>query len=71
MNLNEFAREVTLREGGKVRLSIAQVKEVLRITLRMLAFMPEREVERIFSYYRRGRRVLGKKRTGRFKRRAK
>lgn len=30
-NLNELAREVTLMEGGKVRISIAQVKEVLKI----------------------------------------
>ncbi len=28
-NMNDLAREVTLREGGKVNLSIAQVKEVL------------------------------------------
>lgn len=30
MNLNEFAREVCKREGKKVNLSIAQVKEVLK-----------------------------------------
>lgn len=30
MNLNQLAKEITLREGGKVNLSIAQVKEVLR-----------------------------------------
>jgi hypothetical protein len=32
MKINDFAKEVTIREGGKVNLSIAQVKEVLRIT---------------------------------------
>lgn len=31
MNLNELAREITLREGKKKSLSIADVKEVLRI----------------------------------------
>lgn len=30
MNLNELAREVTLREGLKKSISIAQVKEVIR-----------------------------------------
>lgn len=32
MNINDFAREVTLAEGLKKSVSIAQVKEVLRIT---------------------------------------
>lgn len=31
MNVNDFAKRVTLREGGKKSISIAQVKEVLRI----------------------------------------
>lgn len=30
MNLNQLAREICKREGGKVNLPIAQVKEVLR-----------------------------------------
>lgn len=30
-NMNDFAKIVTEQEGGKVNLSIAQVKEVLRI----------------------------------------
>lgn len=30
MNLNELAKKVTEKESGNVRLSIAQVKEVLR-----------------------------------------
>lgn len=30
VNWNEIAREVAAHEGGKVNLSIAQVKEVLR-----------------------------------------
>lgn len=29
MNLNEIAKGIALREGGKVNLSIAQIKEVL------------------------------------------
>lgn len=30
MNLNELAKEVSKREGGKQNLSIAQIKEVIR-----------------------------------------
>lgn len=30
MNLNKLAKEITLREGGKKSLTVAQVKEVLR-----------------------------------------
>jgi hypothetical protein len=33
MNLNTFAREITEQEGLKKSLSIAQVKEVIRLTL--------------------------------------
>jgi hypothetical protein len=31
MNVNEFAKKVTLEEGKKISISIAQVKECLRI----------------------------------------
>ena len=31
MSINDFARQVTLKEGGKVSLSIAQIKEVLKV----------------------------------------
>lgn len=31
MTINEFAKKVTLKEGGKKSISIAQVKEVLKI----------------------------------------
>ena len=33
INLNTLAREVTSREAGKINLSIAQVKEVIKCTL--------------------------------------
>jgi hypothetical protein len=36
INMNELAKEITLAEGKKVNLSIAQVKEVLKITLDIL-----------------------------------
>lgn len=35
MNLNKLAEKVTKAEGGKVSLSIAQVKEVLGIVMRI------------------------------------
>jgi hypothetical protein len=44
MNLNDFAKEVTLDEGMKESLSIAQVKEVIRIVLKKLSVMPYKEV---------------------------
>lgn len=39
-NMNEFALEVKRLEGGKTKISIAQIMEVLRIVLRLLAAMP-------------------------------
>jgi len=51
MNLNEFARRVTLEEGGKISISIAQVKEVMRIVFRMLARMPPSQVSRILRRF--------------------
>ena len=37
INLNDLAATITAREGGKKNLDIAQVKEVLGITLDLLA----------------------------------
>ena len=44
MNLNELARLITKREGLKKNTDIAQVKEVLKITLGLLAKMSYKEV---------------------------
>lgn len=41
LNMNDFAREVTLQEGGKVSLPIGQVKEVIRLTMKKLAAVSE------------------------------
>jgi hypothetical protein len=51
MNLNDFAKEVTLIEGKAQSLSIAQVKEVLRITFTALAKLPEKELKKILAKY--------------------
>ena len=37
VNLNTLAKTITDKEGKKVNLSIAQVKEVLKLTLHELA----------------------------------
>ena len=36
MKINDFAKEVTLQEGMRISISIAQVKEVMRIVNKML-----------------------------------
>jgi len=36
MNINDFAREVTRREGKKRELSIAQVKETIKVINELL-----------------------------------
>lgn len=40
INLNDLAVEITQEEGGVQNLNIAEVKEVLRITLDKLAEKP-------------------------------
>jgi predicted DNA-binding antitoxin AbrB/MazE fold protein len=44
MNLNTFAKEITLAEGKKVNLSIAQVKEVIKLVLQKLHQMTLAEI---------------------------
>jgi len=51
-NLNRLAREVTLQEGKKRSVSIAQVKEVIRITLILLAALPRWEVNEMLDRFR-------------------
>lgn len=36
VNLNTFAKDITLAEGKKLNLNIAQVKEVIKLTLEQL-----------------------------------
>jgi hypothetical protein len=53
MNLNELAKEVTLKEGGKKSLGIGQVKEVMKLVLQKLAEMTPEQVEKILKKYRK------------------
>jgi len=51
MNMNEFAKKVTLIEGKKRSVSIAQVKEIIKITLTELANLSEDEIMKIIDRY--------------------
>lgn len=53
MNLNKFAREVTLKEGTKKQVSIAQVKEILKIAFTELAKLSIDEVKAMLQRYKR------------------
>jgi hypothetical protein len=53
MNLNDLAKKVTLKEGKKESLSIAQVKEVMSILLGELAAVPEAEAIKTIRAYRK------------------
>lgn len=49
INLNQFAKELAGTEGGKVNLPIAQIKEVLRITLKQLSVLELQDVIRLLE----------------------
>jgi predicted DNA-binding antitoxin AbrB/MazE fold protein len=51
-NLNDLAKRVTLKEGKKLNLSIAQVKEVMRILFSSLTEMKFKDVVEILNRYR-------------------
>jgi len=52
INMNKFARDITLKEGGKISLSIAQVKEVLRLTMIKLAKLKEKDLLAVIKRYK-------------------
>ena len=49
INLNELAKEVTEAEGQKISLSVAQVKEVIRITLLKLSVHSDADVIQLLN----------------------
>jgi len=51
-NLNELARKITLEEAGKTEISIAQVKEVMKILLEYLAGIEPLELFKILEKYK-------------------
>lgn len=52
INLNDMAVRITEAEGGAVNLSIAQVKECMRLTFIELAKLDVKEVGGILERYR-------------------
>lgn len=52
MNLNNLAREITLQEGLKEPISIAQVKEVMKLVLKAISQMTIGEIHDIVKKYK-------------------
>jgi len=52
MNLNDFARDITLQEGLKKSINIGQVKEVIKLVFIKLAEMDYLELEKLLDRYR-------------------
>ena len=53
MNLNDLARKITLKEGKKKSISIAQVKEVMRLLLIELSEMQGYEALDVIRRYKK------------------
>ena len=51
MNLNELARTITLKESGKQEVSIAQVKEIMKLLLEELCLLEPLELFKILKKY--------------------
>jgi hypothetical protein len=49
MNLNELAKRITLKEGLKESLSIAQVKEVIKLFQAELSKMSAKDLNRLIK----------------------
>ena len=54
INRNELAKSITEREGLKVQVNIAQVKEVLRIALEELSGFNDDEIIQLLNKIRKG-----------------
>lgn len=51
MNLNELARRITLEEKGKKEVSIAQVKEIMKLVFEYLTTIEPLELFKILKRY--------------------
>ena len=51
VNLNDMAKRITLEEGKKRSVSIAQVKEVMKLTFQELSKLSEDEILNIVDKY--------------------
>ena len=53
VNMNEFAQEVARLEKGKQEVSIAQIKEILKVTFRLLSKLDDLTIYGILKRYGR------------------
>jgi len=52
VNMNKFATDVALAEGKEHSVGIGDVKEILKITLTMLAKLNEEDLAELLSRYK-------------------
>jgi hypothetical protein len=52
MNMNDFAKEVADLEVGKEEVSIAQVKEILKVAFTQLGLRSDEEILKTVNRYR-------------------
>jgi len=53
VNMRKFIRKITLLEGRRREMSIAQVGEVVKLTLEELSKMKQRDIDKVLKRYRR------------------
>ena len=52
INMNEFAVSVALEEDGEVEINIAEIKQILRITMEKLGDFSEAQILELVERYR-------------------
>ena len=52
INMNEFAVAVALEEEGEVEINIAEIKQILRITLEKLGGFEDEQILELVGRYR-------------------
>ena len=52
INMNEFAVGVALEEDGEVEINIAEIKQILRITMEKLGDFSEAQILELVERYR-------------------
>jgi len=51
--MNDFAKEVADLEVGKEEVSIAQIKEILKVTLTQLGLRTDKQIMTVINRYRK------------------
>ena len=52
MNMNKLAKKITLMEGLKKNISIAQVKEVMKLLFQELSKKKDEEIAKLLKKYK-------------------